>query len=116
MSKTYVIFLSYPMAGKELSALEATRERLTTLAKHYFQYMKQYSNALDDYDDVEIIDNLYAVGDSCLELIGQAVLKMAKANAIFFANGSQNAKGCQVEYEIAKRYGIDIIDHWECWK
>ena len=34
---------------------------------------------------------------------------MAKCNAVYFCRGWETARGCKIEHEIAKNYGLSII-------
>ena len=37
---------------------------------------------------------------------------MAEADVVYFGSNWKSARGCKIEYEVAKEYGIDIIE--EC--
>lgn len=42
--------------------------------------------------------------------LGESIKKMEEADAIYFCPGWMDAKGCQIEYEICRTYGLKILD------
>ena len=51
---------------------------------------------------------------SAVNLLGQALSKMAGADLIYFVPGWKDSKGCQVENEVARRWlektGVELIE------
>lgn len=41
--------------------------------------------------------------------LAKSIAIMAKCNAVYFCKGWQQARGCKIEHEIAKNYGLSII-------
>lgn len=41
--------------------------------------------------------------------LAKSIEVMAKCNAVYFCKGWQQARGCKIEHEIAKNYGLSII-------
>lgn len=76
----------------------------------------------DKYPDNDILvlpsykeqpDNTYNA-TSAVDLLGNAISLMARANVIYFVPGWQKSKGCQIENEVARRWleetGVELIE------
>lgn len=86
------IYISQPMRGRSTDAIIAERKALVA-------------------DEVEVLDT-YLNGYTNkppLHLLALALEKMADADAVIFAPGWRNARGCRVEHLAASEYGISII-------
>ncbi|MEG2919165.1 MAG: hypothetical protein RR851_14680, partial [Clostridium sp.] len=42
--------------------------------------------------------------------LGKSIQFLSQADIAYFGGDWRNARGCKIEYEIAKEYGIDIIE------
>lgn len=42
--------------------------------------------------------------------LGRSIQKLARADYIYMADGSQNARGCKIELDCALMYGIPILN------
>lgn len=42
--------------------------------------------------------------------LGESIKMMEKADGVYFCPGWEEAKGCQIEYEICRIYGLRILD------
>ena len=42
--------------------------------------------------------------------LGETIKMLADADAAYFPDGWKNARGCIIEHEVCKLYGIDIIN------
>ena len=40
--------------------------------------------------------------------LAHSIQCLADADIVYFAEGWENARGCKIEHEIAKQYGIEI--------
>lgn len=97
------IFISQPMNGKSEDEILKARNDLITRAKAQFG------------EDVEIADSYF--GDfpvaktKCppLYFLSKSIMKLSECDAVMFADGWQNARGCIVERMISSLYGIKII-------
>ena len=67
--------------------------------------------------DFEIVDsfftNFHVSGNSHIDpamyYLGMAICKMANSDVVVFAKGWDKARGCKMEYEIARAYGKTCI-------
>ena len=103
------LFISQPMSGLTNDEILNVRQKAT-------QFIS------DKYPDNEILvlpsykeqpDNTYNA-TSAVNLLGNAISLMAKANVIYFVPGWQKSKGCQIENEVARRWleetGVELIE------
>lgn len=94
------VFISQPMRGKSMHEIMAERKALIADAAVALQS-----------DDIEVLDTLFSDQDAPpLALLGRAITQMAQADAVVFAPGWQDARGCRVERQVAAEYDIPIID------
>lgn len=94
------IYISQPMRGRSTDAIIAERKALVADAAVALQT-----------DEVEVLDtylNSYT-NKPPLRLLALALEKMADADAVIFAPGWRDARGCRVEHLAASEYGISII-------
>lgn len=94
------IYISQPMRGRSTDDIIAERKALVADAAVALQT-----------DEVEVLDT-YLNGYTNkppLRLLALALEKMADADAVIFAPGWRDARGCRVEHLAASEYGISII-------
>lgn len=93
------IMISMPMANKnyiELLLKYQNYKRL--LMEREFKVI----NTLFRYEKKEYIN-------MPIFYLSKAIQAMSKCDAVFFAKGWQKARGCKIEHEIAKQYGLELI-------
>ena len=89
-------FISQPMKGKTDEEIKAKRNAIIARCK-----------ALDD--EAEIIDSFFERTPhdaSPLWFLGKSIQLLSKADVACFAEGWEKARGCKLEHECAKAYGI----------
>ena len=92
------VFISFPMNGKSYDEIVAERNSIINVCKQFFS------------DDTYYIDTVVKeLVEEPLWYLGKSIQAMADADIAVFANGWQKARGCNVEYECAKQYGIPIL-------
>ena len=79
------LFISQPMRGREYDAIMAERKALIADAAVALRT-----------DDVEVLDTYFQH-------------LMADADAVIFAPGWRDARGCRVEHVVASEYDLKII-------
>ena len=94
------IYISQPMRGRENDAIMAERKALIADAAVALRT-----------DELEVLDTYFNgyTGKPPLRLLGMSLEKMADADAVIFAPGWRDARGCRVEHLAASEYGIPII-------
>ncbi len=96
------VFISQPMKGKSDEAILAERELIVERLK------KSYG------EDIEILDSFFAdFKDSDSKrpqiiYLAKALEVLAEADLAFFGMGWTRARGCRIEYDVARAYGIKI--------
>lgn len=95
------LFISQPMNGKTNDEIERERERAVRAATEYLG------------EPVEVIDSFFknAPHDAKpLWFLAESIRLLADADCVYFVPGWEAARGCQIEYYCAAKYGIPIID------
>ena len=95
------LFISQPMRGK--TDEEILKERQMAIEKA--------RNALSE--DVEVIDSFFQNAPAetkPLWFLGKSIELLSSADVVYFCKGWNDARGCRIEHECAKEYGIDIIE------
>lgn len=99
--------LSQPMGGKTEAEIAATRERAieALTAKGY-----EIVNTLftDDWYKKEAIEKRGVV-QIPIYFLAKSLENMSLCHVAYFCKGWENARGCRIEHEAAKAYGLEII-------
>lgn len=98
------IFISIPMAGKSREEIMRDFEA----AKAQVKSISAFGNEAK-FKHGYVIDKQLK-GSSALRGFVESIWIMSKCNAAYFAEGWQNARGCRLEYEICKKYGMQILN------
>lgn len=101
------IFISQPMRGWKKEEILAFRNIIKMNLK----------NSLNE--DIEIIDSYFE--DYPREInknipiyhLGKSIELLSQADIAYFGGDWKNARGCQIEYAICKKYGIETIEEWD---
>lgn len=96
------VFISQPMNGKSEEEILTERKYAIADAKRRFGY------------DIEIIDSYledYKPTRNCiaLEYLAKSIELLADADVAYFMKGWRDARGCKIEFECAKTYGVSYI-------
>ena len=94
------LFISQPMKDK-------TDEEIIAVRKKAIQAAKEVVGS-----DVEVLDSFFqgAPHDAKpLWFLGKSFQILSQADVVFFAKGWDQYRGCKMEHEAAKQYGIDAI-------
>ena len=100
------LFISQPMNGRTEEEILIEREIAIREARQQFP---------DDWDEdgneVEVLDSIFDFkeGTHPLVYLGESIKLMAEADIVFFGKGWQDARGCVIEHECAKKYGKFVI-------
>ena len=95
------VFLSHPMHG-------LTEEQIMSIRDSAYYYLRSV------YGNIEIIDNLHMYeapkNSGRLWQLGRSIQQMEEADAIYFSEGWENARGCLIERQVAEKYGLRILE------
>lgn len=93
-------FISQPMKDKTNEEIESERKRV-------IEKIKEYSA-----DEVIIIDSFFKDAPhnaKPLWYLAKSIEMLSTANLAYFVKGWNDCRGCKIEYQCAKEYGIHII-------
>jgi hypothetical protein len=94
------IFISQPMGDKTDEEIKAERKKIEDACK------------LEYGTEVEFVDSFFegAPHDATpLWFLGESIKLLGTADAVFFADGWKDYRGCRTEHFVAEQYGIKII-------
>ncbi len=95
------LFISQPMNGRTDEEIKEERKKI----------LQEVTEQLKE--PVEEIDSFFekAPHDAQpLWFLAKSLELLSTADIAYFADGWENARGCRIEHECAKEYGIDRID------
>ena len=95
------IFISQPMRGLKDDEIKFERLKAIEWIKGYFKD-----------EEVEIIDSFFEkapVDEKPLWYLSKSLELLSEADAVYFVDGWNSARGCNIEHVCAKEYGIEII-------
>lgn len=94
------LFISQPMKDKTDEEILEVREQVIKLATEFLG------------EEVEVIDSFFKnapIDARPLWFLGKSLELLSTADAVYFAKGWENYRGCKIEHECAVAYGIEII-------
>lgn len=94
------LFISQPMKGKSDEEILREREKAVSDAQSFFK------------EPVEVIDSFFQgapAGAKPLWFLGKSLELLSDADIAYFAKGWRDARGCRLEHDAAKAYGITAI-------
>lgn len=99
--------LSQPMAGKTDEEIIATRERaINALSENGYEIVNTLFT--DEWYNKEQME-ARGVVQIPLCFLAKSLENMSLCHAAYFCKGWENARGCRLEHEAAKAYGLEII-------
>ena len=99
--------LSQPMGGKTNEEIIATRERaIRVLREKGYEIVNTLFS--DEWFNKEKMEERGVV-QIPLCFLAKSLERMSLCHAAYFCKGWENARGCRIEHEAAKAYGLDII-------
>ena len=99
--------LSQPMAGKTEQEIVETRERaVKALQEAGYEIVNTLFT--DEWYSKESMEKRGVV-QIPLCFLAKSLENMSLCHAAYFCKGWENARGCRIEHEAAKAYGLKII-------
>ena len=99
--------LSQPMAGKTDAEIVSARDRaIRVLGEKGYEVINTLFT--DEWYSKEKMEERGVV-QIPLCFLAKSLENMSLCNAAYFCKGWENARGCRIEHEAAKAYGLDII-------
>lgn len=99
--------LSQPMAGKSDEEITATRERAISVLEGMGH---EVVNTLftDEWYSKESMEKRGVV-QIPLCFLAKSLENMSLCHVAYFCKGWENSRGCRIEHEAAKAYGLEIL-------
>lgn len=99
--------LSQPMGGKTDAEIVETRERaIGVLESKGYEIVNTLFT--DEWYSKESMESRGVVNvPMCF--LAKSLENMSKCHVAYFCKGWENARGCRIEHETAKAYGMEII-------
>lgn len=94
------LFVSQPMRNHTPEDIEAERAAALLCAQEL---------AGEQYTPIDSYFGDAAKGLSALGCLARSLELLAQADAVYFADGWENARGCIIEHDCAVQYGLNII-------
>ena len=97
------VFISQPMNGKQDSEINGDRERIIgKLDKLFMDVVEPIDSYFEEYEPKG--------GKVGLKYLARSLELLADVDVAYFAKGWSEARGCRIEHECARAYGITIIE------
>lgn len=93
------VMISQPMRGKTEEQIREERKAIT----------EKFNNMHIEVIDTIFIEEAPESNNAGVYYLGRSIQEMAEADALFMCDGWREARGCKIEYEVAKSYGIKIL-------
>lgn len=97
------VFISQPMKNRNEKDIKSERKSVMSYIK------KLYKN-----EEVKEINSFFEMDvqskNTPLRMLGMSLELLAEADIAVFVDGWSLARGCRIEHEAAKEYGIKILD------
>mgnify|MGYP001078490756 CR=1 FL=1 len=99
-----IAMISQTMAGKIEQEILQTREKaVAALSKKGYEVLNTYFNDSEQDLKEKGFNNIP------LYYLAKSLKAMSKCDTVYFCKGWENARGCKIEHETAKAYGLDIV-------
>lgn len=99
--------LSQPMAGKTEKEIVETRERAIAALKERGYEIVNTLFTDEWYSDEAMKERGVAQIPLCF--LAKSLENMSLCHAAYFCAGWENARGCRIEHEAAKAYGLEVL-------
>lgn len=99
--------LSQPMAGKAEKEIEETRNRAID-SLHEMGYEVVNTLFTDEWYSPEAMEETGVV-NAPLAFLAKSLENMSRCEAAYFCKGWETARGCTIEHQAARAYGLKIL-------
>lgn len=102
------VFVSIPMNGRSDDEIQKDMQRAVLKLNKYKLKSTEYKlvNSLLNLDKIKFSKECR---NKSVECLGRAIKYLSTADIAYFCKGWKKARGCKIEHEIAKQYGIEIV-------
>lgn len=101
------VMISQPMKGIPEDEIIATRKRIMQeLIDKDYEIIDSYF--VDEFAELNTEDSEF-YQNVPVYFLSKSLEKMSACDAVYFAKGFENARGCMIEHEVASKYGYRLI-------
>ena len=101
-----IAMISQPMNGRTDEEILADRKKaMDVLIANGYSVINTF---FSDYQDNDLKEN--GIKQIPVFYLAASIAAMSECDAVYFVNGWDQARGCQVEHDIATRYGLQILE------
>ena len=102
------IMISQPMAGITDKEIEEVRERAKKVIEDAGdEFVSTFFK--DDWETLSAKLEAEGVKQVSLHFLARSLLEMSKCDGVYFCKGWLKARGCVIEHQVAKSYGLYIF-------
>lgn len=107
MAENKKVMISQPMGGKTDDEIIRTRDR-ALMSLEQRGYSTVNTLFADEWYSTEAMTERGVIQVS-LYFMAKSLESMSLCHAVYFCKGWENARGCHIEHDAAKAYGLEII-------
>lgn len=93
------VMISQPMRGKTDEQIR--KERNFLIKKFNDMHIEVIDTLFKDEAPIDYKEEVY--------FLGKSIIEMSKVDALFMCDGWREARGCRIEHQVAREYGIKIL-------
>ena len=93
------VMISQPMARKHDDDIKNERNKI----------ISKFRDMHIDVVDTFFNDNTTGIDKPDVYLLSKSIQAMVEVDAVYFVDGWREARGCRIEHEICKEYGIKCL-------
>lgn len=93
------VMISMPMAGKHDE----------TVKKEYNDIVEQFKKLHIEVVDTYFTDDTTDISRPGIHFLARSIEAMKDVDAVYFADGWRNARGCEIEHQVCIKYGIKTL-------
>lgn len=93
------VMISMPMAGKHDE----------TVKKEYNDIVEQFKKLHIEVVDTYFTDDTTDISRPGIHFLAKSIEAMNDVDAVYFADGWRNARGCEIEHQVCIKYGIKTL-------
>ncbi len=93
------VMISMPMAGKHDE----------TVKKEYNDIVEKFKKLHIEVVDTYFTDDTTDISRPGVHFLAKSIAAMQDVDAVYFADGWRNARGCEIEHQVCIKYGIKTL-------
>ena len=99
------VMISMPMAGKHDEPVFMN----SSVKEEYNNIVEHFKNLPIAVVDTYFTDDISNISRPDIYFLAKSILAMQDVDAVYFADGWRNARGCEIEHQICMKYGIKTL-------